>query len=182
MGREMDLGPVLTSLEKMREATRPGDLMQLNSAMAELAKLPIPPAYLNGLRDELSSLLFGTKYDYRAYVANVYLAFFGDPGSDRASYLKVGIAKDVFARMLSHSTSNPLTRMWVFAAGFDTRGFAQTVEAGLLKHLDPDRVKGEWVHVHGVAEDAAAVIVESLAEVAADIHGAPVRFKRVPYP
>lgn len=182
MGNEIDFGPVLTGLEKVREVYRPGDLARLNAALVELGQLPIPQAYIDGLRDELTGLLVGQKYGYRAYVANVYLAFFGDPGADRASYMKVGIAKDVFARMLSHSTSNPLTRMWVFAAGFDARQDAQAVEAGLLKHLVSDRVKGEWVNVYGVAEPAAAAIAESLAEVAAEINGRPVKFKRVPYP
>lgn len=182
MGNEIDFGPVLTGLEKMREAYLPADLHRLNAILVEMSHLPIPQACIDGIRDELMALVCGTNYTYRSYTANVYLAFFGDADAERASYMKVGIAKDVASRMLSHSTSNPLTQRWVFAAGFNTRQEALAVEAGLLRHQRDDRVKGEWVNVHGVSESAAASIADSLAEVASEIHGAPVRFKRVPLP
>lgn len=171
---EVDLGPVLDGFKAMRSNFRAGDVARIHQAVETLRELPLPPSYLDGIRDELVQMCTGRgKITY--YASCVYLAFYGEGA--RATYLKIGIAKDVRARLKSHTTSNPIPMLWAYFAGFDARTEATKVESALLNHMKADRIHGEWVSVGEIAQAAATAIVESLAEVASDATGGPVQFE-----
>jgi hypothetical protein len=106
---------------------------------------------------------------------HVYLAFFGNEG--RATYMKIGIAKNVRNRMSGIATGNPLPNLWTYSAPFFTRVKATAVEAALLRHMSPDKVHGEWIHVQGLSARTAAEVVVSLSEVAGTVHGDEVLFE-----
>lgn len=161
-------------LSAMRRS-QPGDIATIYSAMDKLSSLPLLPSYINGLRDELMYMVTG-KGKLLQHQASTYLCFYGE--GDRASYFKIGIARDVKSRLATHATSNPLTSLWNFAAGFHTREDALSVEAALLRHMKDDRASGEWVRCGSVSESVAAEIADSLAEVASQVIGQTVIFER----
>ncbi len=176
MANDINIAGVVDGIAQARGHYSPGNVACVYRAIEILRGLPYAPAYLDGVRDELLGFLTTKAAAPRYYTASVYLAFYGV--GDRATYLKVGIAKDVEARMSGHTTSNPLPNLWTYTAGFDRRAKASAVELALLRHLSGDKVHGEWVHVHGLSEQAARSFVESLAEVASSAHGSPVFFNR----
>jgi predicted GIY-YIG superfamily endonuclease len=107
---------------------------------------------------------------------SVYLAFFGE--SDRAQFLKIGVARNVRSRMKSHRSSNPLANPLTLAAEFPDRPAACRVEQALLAHMRQDRVTGEWVAFRA-SLDACRAVAVSLAEVASTVHGNPVEFREI---
>ena len=162
-------------LAKMRRC-QAGDVATIYAAIERLNGLPLLPSYVNGLRDELMFLVTG-KGQLLQYPASTYLCFYGE--GDRANYFKIGIAKDVKSRLATHATSNPLTSLWSFAAGFHAREDALQVEAALLRHMEGDKARGEWVRCGSVTEAVAGEIAASLAEVASAVLGRQVVFDRV---
>jgi hypothetical protein len=76
-------------------------------------------------------------------------------------------------------TGNPIPRLWTFAAAFPSREEAVEIESVLLQHMAAHKAHGEWVHVHGLSEQAAAAMAQSLGEVAARVLGHPAHFERV---
>lgn len=105
---------------------------------------------------------------------SVYLGFFGD--SERSTFLKIGIARNVANRMTQHIHSSPMVCTVAMSAEFPDRRAAMAVEAALLRHMRDDRARGEWVNCRASLE-ACRAIAASLAEVAAAVSGQPVEFK-----
>lgn len=133
-----------------------------------------PDAYLDGVLDEMFQML--AQPLPREARASVYLAFHGL--ENRASFLKVGVAVDVKKRMRELYTGNPFPRLWTFEAELPSRSAAYRTEGALHHHLRPANTSGEWFQVHGLSESAACGFAESLAEVATEMAGASVEFKR----
>ncbi len=176
---EIDFKRITAGIKAAREAYQPGDLAKIYLAIESLRSLPLAPAYLNGVRDELVSMVCDLRVrgQHDTTPTSVYLSFYGT--ESRASFLKIGIAKDVRKRLAGHATSNPMPNLWTFAGAFGTRHKAGLVEAALLRHMANDKAHGEWLHVHGLSLDAAMEVVQSLAEVASDLAGGPVTFLRL---
>lgn len=174
MGREIDLSGLMYGLMGMRAAGKPKDAGFVMCAMERLRATQLPEAYLDGIQDELLQMVCAPIP--KSALVSVYLAFHGT--DDRASYMKIGVARNVRARMSGLSTGNPLPRLWTYAASFAGRHRAVKVEGALLSHMGNDRVKGEWIRVGGLSAEAAAAIVESLSEVAAAEMSQPVQFIR----
>lgn len=144
---------------------RPGELAQaLGSHETGEAFVPMPaPVY-----DEADPYL-----QFRGPPVSVYLGFFGSP--EKADYLKIGVARNVYKRMSQHRSSNPMFCVLTLSAEFIDRSEALAVEAALLKHMRGDRANGEWVNCKA-SIDACRSIAESLAEVAVATVGRPVTF------
>lgn len=154
-----------------------GDRARVYGAVESLRHLPFPQGYLDCLIMEMMDMLKET--DGSALErTSVYLTFFGN--GDRASHLKIGVARDVRHRLASLRTGNPMPNLWTYSAELISRRKAMAVESSLLKHMREDRAEGEWVHVYGLSEQAAEEIVKSLAEVATVAYKlGTVSFKRL---
>lgn len=162
---------IVHGAKAMRAAVAPMDFVRVTAIAEAMSKLPLPAAYVDGVKVELLQML---GMPGRIDMTSVYLAFYGD--SDRANYLKIGVAKDVRARMRGIATGNPLPRLWTFEAVFASRQVAADVEAALIRHMSPDKIHGEWVKVGSLSEQAALAVVSSLAEVASHTFGGHVCF------
>lgn len=167
---EHDFNELARKIARLPKLLKPGDICRVSAAISGLRDLPFPPGYLDEALGDMLKTLRGSK----AVSTHVYLSFYG--GGRVASYMKVGIAKNVKARMSGIKTGNPLTRLWTYSARFRSRDDAAAVEAAILAHLAGDSVHGEWVNVHGLSREAAFALVESLAEVAAEVDGYDVHF------
>jgi hypothetical protein len=110
---------------------------------------------------------------------SVYLAFYGI--NDMASYLKIGIAKNVKNRLGGIKTGNPLPNLWTFTAVYDSKRDALSVESALLDHMSGDSVHGEWINVHGMTLQVSEALAESLSEVASEVTGGKIFFRREEY-
>lgn len=174
MSREINLALLVARFHEMKQGARPKDVIAVMQAMRYLRKSCLPEAYLDGLQDELIQMI-GQPIPEKAQTW-VYLAFHG--AESRAEYMKIGVARNVRARMSGISTGNPLPMLWTYKAAFAGRHHALKVERALLGHMGPDRVKGEWVKVAGLSESASCAIVDSLAEVASESTTQPVAFVR----
>lgn len=168
--QDIDFNDMARRIEALPGLVKPGDLARIAAALSDLKGLPFPPGYLDEVRDDMFTAL---RRGERS-VTYVYLAFFGL--GDKASHLKIGISRNVKHRLGGIKTGNPLPNLWSFSAICGSRQEAEEVEAALLRHMAPHKVHGEWVNVHGVSEDAARAIVQSLAEVAAAVHGKGLQF------
>lgn len=175
MGREINIGAVIAGLYEMKQFARPSDAVGVVKAISSLRKTCLPDAYVDALEDELLQMI--SQPFPAAMTVNVYLSFHG--AESRATYMKVGVARNVTARMREIATGNPLPRLWTYSAPFGGRSRAMRIERLLLDHMGADRVKGEWVKVAGLSESAAQSVVESLAEVASAHASQPVAFSRL---
>lgn len=176
MNMEYDFEPIMRGLRNIRQtASKPGTHTIIAGAVESLRALPFPEAYLDGIRDELLMVLKGASRNHPCST-HVYLAFYGE---EKASFLKVGIARNVRRRLSGISTGNPLPNLCTFSAPFMTRPKAERIEAALLKHLSVDKVHGEWVSVHGLSREACKSVADSLAEVASEIAGYAVEFNEL---
>lgn len=151
---------------------RIGDVSSVYDAFDILRGLPFPPGYVDSLRGDVLKVLRAGMPSKPTFV---YLAFYGV--NNKATHLKIGVAKNVKARLSGIKTGNPLPNLWTFTAGYSTRGDALAVEAALIAHMSANSVHGEWVSVGSIAECAAASIVESLADVAATVSECRIRFQ-----
>lgn len=168
--QDIDFNDIARRIEALPGLVKPGDLSRIAAALEGLRGLPFPPGYLDEMRDDMfSALRRGERV-----VTYVYLAFYGL--GDKASHLKIGISRNVKHRLGGIKVGNPLPNLWAFSAICASRQEAEEIEAALLRHMAPHKVHGEWVNVHGVSEDAARAIVQSLAEVASSAHGKEVDF------
>lgn len=149
-----------------------GSLVTVYDIAEQMRGLPFPPGYVDTLRDEMLSVL---KTGIPAKPTFVYLAFYGF--NDKATHLKIGVAKDVSARMASIRTGNPLQNLWTYTAAYSTRADALQVESALLAHMSADSVHGEWVSVGSIDNHEASAVVESLSDVAAEVAGCRVNFR-----
>lgn len=152
------------------------EIMQaIEEAFERMRSAGIPAGVLEPLRLPLCDAAV-TARSGRVDRTNCYLAFYGI--GDRASFLKIGVAKNVARRISALSTANPMPCLWAYSASLITRPMAMAVESMLLQHLASDKAQGEWINLHGISEQVAEEIVKSLAEVAS--HGArePVNFTR----
>lgn len=173
MGREINFSGLIQGLYSMRSASTVSDGIGVMKAIAHLRKVgTLPEAYVDGIQDELLQLIC-QPIPQEVHV-NVYLTFHGL--ENRASFLKIGVARNVRSRMKELSTGNPLPRIWTFASGYSSRQKAMKVERALLEHMSHSRVNGEWVQVHGLSFDAAEAVVASLAEVASAAVSEPADF------
>ena len=175
MREPIDLGGLVLGITGLRGCWSAGDVARLCMAVTYLRRLPLPGAYVDGLQDELFQMIGQTVPPEEKI--KVYLAFYGC--GERASFLKIGVAKNVKNRIASFSTGNPLINVWTFAADIGGRQRAMGVESALLKHLVADAAQGEWIKVQGLTESASLAFVDSLAEVATETRGQPVTFERV---
>jgi hypothetical protein len=167
-----DFNELARRITALPDLIKPGDLSKVYSFIHDMSELPFPPGYLDELRtDMLKALMRGKRV-----TTPVYLSFYGV--GDKASHLKIGVAKSVKSRMSSIKTGNPLPRLWTYAAMLPAKADALAVESALLHKMASDRAHGEWVHVHGLSESAALAVVSSLEEVASGMHGYPVQFDR----
>lgn len=175
MAKDIDIGPVIAGLKRMRLALRPGDLSILYSAFEDLRALPLPPSYLDGVRNEMQLMMgVGQKHDRVFGPTMVYLSFYGVGGL--ASFLKIGVAKDVRKRLAGHATSNPMPNLWAFTASFMSRQKAEAVEAMLLRNLGEFKAHGEWLHVEKLCRDKATTMADQLSKIAARETGNDVTF------
>lgn len=142
---------------------RGGDFAALYCVFDSVQHLGFPPGYLNSLRQEMAAVLLEHSEDSSSPTC-VYLTFFGV--DDRASHMKIGVARDAKSRLGSIRTGNPIPHLWTFTTTFKSRQMAMRVERALLRHMSPDRAEGEWVNVSGLSEQAAEAVAGSLAEVA----------------
>ena len=149
-----------------------GSLVTVYDIVEQMRGIPFPPGYIDTLRDEMLSVL---KTGIPTKPTFVYLAFYGFNG--RATHLKIGVAKDVKARMASIRTGNPLQNLWTYTAAYSTKPDALRVEAALLAHMSSDSVHGEWVSVGLVSDKASAAIVGSLNDVAEAVAGCRINFR-----
>lgn len=171
---EYDFNDIARRIAKLKKRQRLGDYSLVAYVLSELGSLPFPPGYLDSVRDEMFCTLRtggGTPS-----MTSVYLAFYGL--EDRASHLKIGIAKDVRSRLSNIKTGNPLPNLWTYTAPFPNRKYAAAVESALLSHMSKDSAHGEWINLGGISDQAAEAIVASLADVATEIHGDSVQFHR----
>lgn len=148
--------------EAVRESggvLRPGDISALYGTMEALRHLPFPPGYLDAIRVQMVDALLGQSRTAQNQL-NVYLAFHG--GDSGASFMKVGVARQVSARMSALKTGNPLARLWTFSAVLPDRRSAYRLEKAILGHLKDRKAEGEWVEVCFTNLDAAWTFVESL--------------------
>lgn len=174
MGREIDIYALMGGFAGMRKATSTRDAILVVQAIQTLRKTKLPDAYVDGVQDELLEMVGQTVP--KDMLVHVYLTFHG--AEDLATYMKVGVARDVSNRLSTLATGNPLPRLWAFKAPFIDRNYAMRVEAALLRHMNADRVTGEWVRVGGLSRSAADSVVESLAEVAGIACGRDVVFSQ----
>lgn len=174
MGREVNLEPLVIGLERMRKSAA-GDAYRIMQAVKFLRDTSLPEAYVDGIQDELLQML--CQPVPKDLHIHVYLAFHGTEG--RASFMKIGVAKNVKSRMSSLATGNPMPRIWTYATPLSCRQKAHKVESALLSHMAGSRVNGEWVNVHGLSEEAALGVVGSLAEVAGAVVREPIEFRRI---
>jgi hypothetical protein len=151
------------------------DAATLFDVFDPIQHMAFPPGYLKSIRAEMIEVLRSQCTDGMDRTC-VYLTFFGN--GDRASHMKIGIAKGVKSRLSSIRTGNPIPHLWTYATAFHSRQMALRVEGALLRHMASDRAQGEWVNVHGLSEGAARAVVDSLAEVAAAVSRDAVAFHR----
>jgi hypothetical protein len=170
-----DLALLVAGLANMRSAAHAQQVGMVIMAVEQIRRAGcFPEAYVDGLRDEMLQML-GAAYP-SDLTTSVYLAFHGLDG--RAAFMKAGIAKDVKKRMRELYTGNPMPRLWTYSAKVEGRGLAYRVESALHEHLRETATSGEWFQVHGLSEDAAAMVADSLSEVASQAANRPVVFKR----
>lgn len=172
---DIDLATLIANLYHMRGEWRPAQVARLCCVVAELRKLPLPPAYVDGLQDELFQLIGQTMPSEET--VKVYLAFYGN--SERAEFLKIGVAKNVRNRLGAFTTGNPMPNLWTYSAVIGSRSSAMSVESALLTHMAEDKAQGEWISVRGLSEAAALAVAQSLGEVASETRGKPIAFERV---
>lgn len=148
---------------KLGRPLRSGDIAQAVAAYVQRDDFQSNSAIA---RDECAASQWSAK-------CSVYLGFFGS--EDAASFLKIGIARDVAKRMAQHRISNPMLCTLSVWAEFPSRSIARDVEVALLRHMKDERARGEWVNCRA-SLPACRAIAESLAEVASQVSGAPVVF------
>ena len=146
----------------------------VDDALSMLRAVGVPADFLESMRTETFWATAKAADPSRVDRTFCYLAFYG--ADNRASFMKVGIAKNVGKRLANIATGNPLPCLWAYQAAFINPHIARAVEARLLGHMLGDRARGEWINVHGLSESAALAMVESLAEVASDVAMVPVSF------
>lgn len=168
-------GSLIANLGRMRKWANDGDVIAVMQAMATLRRATaIPSAYVDGLQDELLQLI--GKPD-SVPLTSVYLAFHGP--EERATFVKVGVARNVKSRMRQLYTGSPMPRLWTFALALKSRDLAYKVEGALHAHLRDTGSSGEWFALHGLTHQAAEQFAASLAEVAEMASGRPAVFKQV---
>lgn len=175
MRPDFDFFPLIENLSIYRGMKRGGRAIAVMQAVRTLRSAGLPPAYVDGLQDEL--LRFVCDEVPESVCDWVYLAFHGQDA--RATHMKIGVANNVSRRMSAISTSSPLPRLWVYSAPVVGRHLALRIESGLLDHMEGNRTNGEWCAVGEVSESAAEAMAISLAEVAASFTLKPFKFTRL---
>lgn len=168
----IDFNQIAKNIVRVSGKYQAGSLVRVYEVMDQLRELPFPPGYVDSLRDDVLKVL---QAGVSAKPTFVYLAFYGI--NDRATHLKVGVAKDVKARLTGIRTGNPLPILWTFTALYPTRSDAMVVESAILAHLSADSIHGEWVSVGALTASTAEAIVDSLADVATAVSGYHIHFQ-----
>lgn len=168
--KDIDFNDLARRLSEIPRKLQPGDACLIAAAIDSIRGLPFPDGYL----DEVCQDMLRTAQRGGRVTTYVYLAFFGS--DDKASHLKIGIAKNVRSRLNGIKTGNPLTNLWTYSAELSSRQDAEEIEAALLRHMSPQKVHGEWVNVHGLSQPASEAVVQSLSEVAGALRGHEVAF------
>lgn len=172
VANEIDFNEMTRGIIHNRKKYRAGSFVRAAEILDALHELGLPPGYVESIRSDVFKVL----KDGHAYApSNVYLAFFGL--DNKATHLKIGVAKDVKKRMGGIRTGNPLPNLWTYSATYETRRDAFAVESAILAHMAADSVHGEWVSVGSISERAAEAIVESLADVAEAAAGCRIKFR-----
>lgn len=161
----------------MRKWANDNDVMAVLKAITALRRAEaLPSAYVDGLQDEL--LQFIGKPN-SVPLTSVYLAFHGL--DDRATFVKVGVARNVKSRMRQLYTGSPMPRIWTFVLELKSREMAYRVEGALHAHLRETGSSGEWFTRHSLTLQAAEQFAASLAEVAGVVTGRDAIFKQVEF-
>lgn len=169
----IDFNQIAKNIVRFTGKYRAGSFLKIYEAMELLRELPFPPGYVDSLRDDALKVL---QAGDSAKPTFVYLAFYGD--NNKATHLKVGVAKDVTARLAGIRTGNPLPLLWKFTALYPSRRDAMAVESALLAHLSADSIHGEWVGVGTLSANASVAIVDSLSDVAETVSGYHIHFQQ----
>lgn len=175
MSRDLNLDALVYGMKALKTAGGRKNALEVMYAMSRLRKTNFPEAYLDGLQDELLAL--ACEQVPKDYIYHVYLTFHGESGV--ATYMKVGMSKNVKSRVESFATGNPLPALWTYAVSFVGRHMAYRIESVLHSHLNDDRVKGEWFRVPMVDADSARDLADELAKVASPHTTQPVIFNLV---
>lgn len=162
VSEEIDFNDLAYGLQQLKDKVTSDHVATIYEVFEFLRRVPFPPGYLDQTRTEMFRAL--RERESTGDHTYVYLSFYGE--NERASHMKIGVAKNVKARMAGIKTGNPLPKLWTYSAWFSTKKEALIVESALLKHMAADAVHGEWVSVGALSEQAARSIVESLTEVA----------------
>lgn len=159
---------LIDRVDSMKARANKGHAGTIDLAMRHLATTPLPEAYLEGIRFELLQML-GQEHVDRTFA---YMTFWGMDG--RAEFMKIGVAKDVRARMMGIRTGNPMERLWTFKMVFNSRSEAMRVESALLSKMSADRVSGEWIRMAKCSAQACQAIADDLAAVASELVERPI--------
>ena len=116
--------------------------------------------------------MIGLEYKDHTYV---YLTFWGL--DDRAEFMKIGVAKDIKARMAGIKTGNPMDRLWTYCLLLHSRSEAMRVESALLSKMADTRVSGEWVKTSKFSGQTCRAICDDLSAVASELCGRPVALR-----
>lgn len=102
--------------------------------------------------------------EMRSGPAYCYLAFHGMDGI--AQFAKVGMSRHPERRLYGMATGNPLDCLWVYVCKLPTARAAYHVEQSLLRHMEAQRRRGEWITLGRIEQDAAAALARSMGELA----------------
>src|ERR1044072_1145144 len=105
----------------------------LDDAFAMLRSVGVPADFLESMRVQAFWETAKAARPGEIDRTFCYLGFYG--ADNRASFMKVGIAKNVGKRLSAIATGNPLPCLWTFQAQFVHKHIARAVEARLLRHM-----------------------------------------------
>lgn len=168
------IAALVDGLSVYAQTTTITDALNAARAVDALRETSLPKSYVDGIEDELMRIM-GQKLRHLPKTS-VYLAFYGE--GERADYMKVGVSRNVHARMKGIRTGNPLPLLYLYSVLLDGRRKALSVESAILDHVDGSRITGEWARLGRMSEGAVEAVVESLGEVASQTAGQQVKFKR----
>lgn len=171
---ERRIAALVNGLSGYAQASTITDALKAAQAVDALRETSLPKSYVDGIEDELMRIM-GQKLRQLPKVS-VYLAFYGE--GDRADYMKVGVSKNVHARMKGIRTGNPLPLLYLYSVAMDGRRRALSVESAILDHVEGSRITGEWAKLGRMSEGAVEAVVASLGEVASQVTGQQEKFKR----
>lgn len=117
--------------------------------------------------------------DIRKGPAYCYMAFHGLGAT--AQFAKVGMTRHPEQRMYDMATGNPLDCLWVFVCRASSVRAAYRIEQGLLRHLEPQKRRGEWITLGSLDADGAAALARSMSGLASTLDPESEGFELLSY-